>query len=66
MSQFGALIDHFSMATDDLILVDAKSEDDALSRADAQDENGDIAAATWFGNTAKELTFQHTGVIAVS
>jgi len=55
MSQFGALTDHFSMATTDLILIDSKIEDDPLSRADAQDENGDIAAATWFGNTAKEL-----------
>ena len=55
MSQFGALTDHFSMATADLILIDSKIEDDPLSRADAQDENGDIAAATWFGNTAKAL-----------
>ena len=54
-SQFGALTDHFSMATSDLILDDATSDPDALSRADAPDENGDIAASTWFGNTAAAL-----------
>lgn len=55
MSNFGALTDHFGLATADLILVDSSSETDALSRADAEDENGDIAASVWFGNTAKDL-----------
>lgn len=64
MANFGALTDHFgilaivdgegTLATV-LELVDSSATPDAQSRADAQDENGDIADAHWHGNTAGEL-----------
>ena len=60
MANFGALTDHFgilaivdgegTLATV-LELVDSSATPDAQSRADAQDENGDIADAHWHGNT---------------
>ena len=64
MANFGALTDHFGILAivdgegtlaDVLELVDSSSTPDAQSRADAQDENGDIADAHWHGNTAGEL-----------
>ena len=61
---FGALTDHFGILAlthgegtmnDILKLVDSSKTPVAMSRGDAQDENLDIAAATWFGNTAGTL-----------
>lgn len=52
---FGGRTDPFGIATSDLILQESSEETDALSRADAQDENGDIAASTWHGNTEGAL-----------
>jgi len=49
MSDFGSLTDHFSMATDSLILIGSTNTPVAKSRADDLDENGDIANAQWFG-----------------
>jgi len=49
-SDFGALTDHFSIATADLILVESSKTPVAESRAEARDENGDIAAVTYYGN----------------
>ena len=49
MSDFGALTDHFSMATDGLILIGSTNTPVAKSRADDPDENGDIVNAQWFG-----------------
>lgn len=54
-ASFGAKTDHWGIATADLVVVDSSSEPRSMSRADAQDENGDIAAAAWFGNTAGTL-----------
>jgi hypothetical protein len=51
MANFGGLTDHFSLAGDDLVLISSSKTPVARSRADAQDENADIAAATWFGAT---------------
>ena len=55
MANFGGLTDHFDIATTDLILVSASATPQAQSRADAQDENGDIADAAWHGNTSAGL-----------
>jgi hypothetical protein len=49
MSDFGALTDHFGMATDGLILIGSTKTPVAKTRADDLDENGDIANAHWFG-----------------
>ena len=49
-NDFGALTDHFSIATSDLILVDSSKTPDAESVAQALDENGDLAARTVYGN----------------
>jgi len=63
-AQFGALTDHFGILAivdgegtlaDKLELIDASKTPDAMSRADAPDANGDIAASTWYGNTAGAL-----------
>ena len=61
-SQFGAKTDHFGILADGegtlgdvLEIIDSSATPDAQSRADA-DENGDIAAATWHGNTDGALT----------
>ena len=59
-AQFGAKTDHFGILDiadgvgtlgDVLEIIDSSATPDAQSRADATDENGDIAAATWHGNT---------------
>jgi len=55
MSDFGALTDHFGLATTDLILVSSSSTPVELSRADALDANGDIADAAYHGNTSAGL-----------
>jgi hypothetical protein len=57
MSFFGALIDHFGLATldTDLKVVASSKEPVEQSRADAQDENGDVAASAFYGNTAGTL-----------
>ena len=55
MAEFGGLTDHFGLATSDLIFITSTYVPRAMSRADARDENNDIAAATWFGNTAGAL-----------
>ena len=60
MSNFGALTDHFGILTivsgggtlaDVLTLTTAPLAPDAQSRANAEDENGDIAASSYFGNS---------------
>ena len=55
MSNFGALTDHFSLASTDLILVESSETKIEQSRADAMDENGDIAATTYYGNTSQDM-----------
>lgn len=55
MSSFGALTDHFSLASTDLILINSSETKIEQSRADAQDENGDIAATTYYGNTTQNM-----------
>lgn len=55
MSNFGALTDHFGLASADLILVESSETKIEQSRADAQDENGDIAASTFYGNTTQDM-----------
>ena len=61
---FGAYTDHFSILTitsgagtlANVLEITAESKTaDPMSRADANDENGDIAASTWYGNTAGTL-----------
>jgi len=64
-NDFGALTDHFSILTvthnttgtmDDILeLVDSSKTPVAMSRGDAIDENQDVAAATWYGNTSGTL-----------
>ena len=56
---FGGYVDHFTLATADLILHSDTSKDRPESRADAIDDLGDIAAAWWYGNpsgTIKDVT----------
>jgi len=55
MANFGALTDHFSLAETVGTLVESSKTPVANSRADALDENGDIADAAWYGNTAGDL-----------
>lgn len=55
MSNFGALTDHFGIATSDLILVDSSATPIEQSRADAPDENNDIAASAYYGNTTQAM-----------
>lgn len=64
MANFGALTDHFGILAivdgggtlgDKLELTASSKTPEAMSRADAPDENGDIAASTWYGNTAAAL-----------
>jgi hypothetical protein len=55
MSNFGALTDHFGLADTNLVLVASSKVPVASRRADAQDENGDIAASAFYGNSAGEL-----------
>ena len=47
---FGALTDHFGIASTDLILVDSSNVPRAESVAEALDENGDLAARKVYGN----------------
>jgi len=63
-TSFGALTDHFSILTvvhgsgtmaDILVLVNSTCKPRAQNRADAKDENEDIAASAYSGNTAKEI-----------
>lgn len=62
MSNFGALTDHFGLASAGGALetigelVDSSETPVSQNRADAQDENGDIAASSYFGNTAGDLS----------
>jgi hypothetical protein len=55
MANFGALTDHFSLAASVGTLVESSKTPVANSRADALDENGDIADAAWYGNTDGDL-----------
>lgn len=55
MSNFGALTDHFGLASANLVLIDSSEELVAQSRADAQDENGDIAASAYYGNSTQDM-----------
>ena len=55
MSNFGALPDHFGLADTDLILVESSKVPVEQNRADAQDENGDIADSKFHGNSDGEL-----------
>lgn len=65
MSNFGALTDHFGILAlaktgggtlaDVLKLVDSSKEPVEKSRADARDDNGDIAASNYYGNAAGTL-----------
>ena len=62
MSDFGALTDHFSMATTGLIVTGSPTKTPvAKSRADDLDENGDIANAQWFGGgDVEDVTNEYT------
>ena len=55
-TEFGARTDHFNLLTgalaDIMEVVDSSSDPVSLSREDARDRFGDIAAAAWHGNTA--------------
>ena len=48
-TDFGSLTDHFSMASESLILIGSTNTPVAKSRADDPNENGDIINAQWFG-----------------
>lgn len=55
MANFGALTDHFTLAATFGTLVESRKDPRPNSRADALDENGDIAASEYYGNQAGEL-----------
>lgn len=55
MANFGALTDHFGLATTNLILVESSKVPVEQNRVDAQDENGDVADTAYHGNTAGDL-----------
>ena len=55
MSNFGALTDHFGLASADLILVESSETKLEQSREDALDESGDIIATTYYGNTTQDM-----------
>jgi len=61
MANFGALTDHFELTDAEAALetigelVASNKTPVAQSRADAADENGDVADAAWHGNTEGEL-----------
>jgi len=61
MSNFGALTDHFDLTGSGKplenvgVLVDSSRTHVAQSRADAQDQDGDIAASAFYGNTEGDL-----------
>jgi hypothetical protein len=66
MSNFGALTDHFGILAlpatgggtlgDSLKLVDSSNVPVTKNREDANDENGDIAASTYFGDASETLS----------
>ena len=49
-NKFGALTDHFGLATTDLVLIDSNAAPIAETVADARDENNDVTAAAIHGN----------------
>ena len=51
----GRMDDPTGFANTNLILQEPTEEVDPLERADAEDENGDIAASTWHGNSGGAL-----------
>lgn len=55
MSNFGALTDHFSMALANLVLVESSKKPVEQSRADAFDENNDVADSKFYGNSSGAL-----------
>lgn len=55
MSNFGGLTDHFGIASSSLILIESSKVPVEKSRADAQDENGDIAASSYYGSNSGTL-----------
>ena len=55
MSDFGALTDHWGYASATLKLVDSSKTPVAESEAQALDENGDLAAQTFFGNDGGDI-----------
>jgi len=57
MSNFGALTDHFGVLdlSANLTLVASSETKIEQSRADAQDDNGDIAASAYFGNSTQDM-----------
>jgi hypothetical protein len=54
MANFGTQVDHFGMATTDLILIASEKTPAADARVDAIDENGDIADKAYTGAGAIE------------
>jgi len=54
-TSFGALTDHFGILTAAMKLVASSKVPRAQNRADAQDENEDIAASAYSGNSAGEI-----------
>lgn len=55
MSNFGALTDHFGLASSDLVLVSSDETKVALNRVDAQDEWSDIVASAYHGNITQDM-----------
>jgi len=73
-NDFGALTDHFGILTivngagtlDDVFELVASSKTPiALSRGDATDENGDIAASTWYGQTTEADLYEASSTFAM-
>lgn len=71
-NDFGALTDHFGLASSDLILVESSKVVRTESVAEALDENGDLAARTAYGNDGGEIsdascTYElHSGTLDIS
>jgi hypothetical protein len=57
---FGTPVDHFGFETTDLIPIESSLTPVAQSNADALDENGDIAATAYYGNSSG--TYQEASV----
>lgn len=55
MSNFGALTDHFGLESASLVLVNSEETPVAQNRVDAQDENNDIVASAYHGNTTQDM-----------
>ncbi len=55
MSNLGARTDHFGLATADLVLIESSEDPVAQNRVDAPDENGDIAASAYHGNSTQDM-----------